>query len=666
MKELSKKRLSLSQDLYDNFVISMSKIINPILTNIHEEIGKSIYSNQMLRNRSYKLLLRILILLLATRSPSTNLAIEIKELVLSFLYKSRDLFQLMHAIEQKTVKTSKEIHKLIKKICIVLSFEFSSLIVATPMIFAEGLESFAEFWKQIFLISWKSIDIQKSTSILFYRFMKCYVYYTSPELLREKGLNDRLRAENEKQEIAHLSYLKIFSEPSIIQQMMLQTIQKLIYSNVRLASNEDEQSDSMDTAIGSSDEVEQNEMNREVEIFIEEQEMGGLEFANNEMECTKSRIGAAVFEQILTRFPNVALPIYYQMIQETLKTGSDLTDEFKDTVLSQMGHLPKIYDFSNISSDNRIDFNIVLSWLWSQGENKLIFRRRSLIILKMLVQQQSIMERTKLVDQLIEMLNIHDDVVRFECLDCISILVKGDSDGDLNYSRLLRFVTPAFSTLVSRLHNPALLWKAGSYFVHILEKAQYNLDPEVIQILGTLNLKQIIDRNSEIIKPVFGDIFRYLIIGSQDKSHNSIFNLAMSYIQICFDTLKVEDQTSVFQFVGLFLRTLSNDASNSVYFQEILNRVLRISNSVIQMGEEDTISSLLSIFEEFILLKIDPSIFHIPSILIELFNKIRNKDNSIPLETVYNIGTSVLSVFTTCLLIDLDSNSFNVNKYTVD
>ena len=654
LQELSKKRLAISKDQYDNFLAQFISIVGVFIADITTSLKTTISSeNGVLALNVYRKLIKVCLLMLTVRPCSMIIPNEIITFACQLINFSQEVLTIMVIAEEQTI--TKQLKKTINSIAIVCSFDLSSILNSCPMVLADKLTSVAPVWCQYFLHKWSSVSLQKATALLFYRLIKCFLFYSTPEILQEKGLNDRLRAESNLQQKAHQAYCLVLGNREFLQKSLMHVLFCFLLKNN--ATRNEEELENCDTSGGSLDEDDLGE-DQQIERFIEEQETGGLESALNEMECSLSRIGRAIFEHLLHRFPAITIPIYHQMISESTSDTESLSILQRDTILSLIPLLEPIYENRKIPIEERLNLGIILGWL--ENQNTIIFQRRFLVILKIYLNSGGIIDLKSLIIRLTALLSSTDPVVRFESMNCLStVVLKKSCDGeDTDFGALLSSVTPVFTSILSNSHNPGLLWKVGSYFLHILEKAQYNADDNTLRKLSELDFREVILHNPSAIKPILGDVFRYLLTGSSLSPF--VHKVSAKYIKACFDTLKQEEVLGLLQFIGNFLRSLPSNLSRIEFTKEIIERLGPLAGRIMLAIEEDSCVQLLTIMEELLLLGTSRADLGIPSCLFELVNNIRSNDVS---SSLFPIMTSTLSVFTTMLLQDLDTEVFTFEIY---
>lgn len=663
-KELSKKRLSVNLSLYKDFIFNSLAKFKVVFEFADASFTqKAMSSSVSLADlKLLKELYLTLIYIVCSGNVQINSEQIIAELVMLVMTKGQTYLSLFQKVEAKELKLQSEMKRVLKKMCIYATFDFSQIIAVSPLVFAYFFEQLLQYASTCFMYKWRTISVRKSTALLLYKILRCYFYYTKPGYLKEKKINEKAKTNDDLQKVCHDTYHAFFGNKNAIQNLMAFIVSELL-AYTPIAMQKPVSHETLTNADTSDEESEQVETIN-VEAFIEDQEVG-LDTIMSEMDCSRARIGSALFEQLLTRFPEYSLPLFYQSIEEVISGAMQVSDGIKDSILAQLTHLPKIYEFHNTANLNKIDVTKILSYLMQAGETQLVFKRRFLIVLKQWINQKEFGNRSELCSNLSLLLKTNDDIVQFEAMDCLAILIKSDYEGEIDYSKLIVDITPVFVNIISKFQSPGLVWKLGNYFCSVLEKVQYNLTQDTINALQNLNLQAIISRNASLMKPVFADVFRYFLAGLHHTNPTSILNLIMNYIDICFDTLEQEDNSSLLKFLGVFLRALENNSETSYYFQRVLARLLQNINVFTKCIEEDTTSNFLNIVEEFLLLGTPFDTFNLPTYLINLYQILSDETKGIPIETVFIIKSNLFSVFTTMILLSLETKTFTFENYKV-
>ena len=97
----------------------------------------------------------------------------------------------------------------------------------------------------------------------------------------------------------------------------------------------------------------------------------------------------------------------------------------------------------------------------------------------------------------------------------------------------------------------------------------------------------------------------------------------------------------------------------------MLARLLQNINVFTKCIEEDTTSNFLNIVEEFLLLGTPFDTFNLPTYLINLYQILSDETRGIPIETVFIIKSNLFSVFTTMILLSLETKTFTFENYKV-
>lgn len=142
--------------------------------------------------------------------------------------------------------------------------------------------------------------------------------------------------------------------------------------------------------------------------------------------------------------------------------------------------------------------------------------------------------------------------------------------------------------------------------------------------------------------------------------------LILEYIETCFAIAKQEDIDGLLRITSHFLKNIDNTPGNASFFDRILLKVVQAAPRLTKIVEEDTTEYFLDIVEEFVIIGLSPEAFDYLGYLGELYQTLsKNEQLGIPLETALKLKSSILSIYTTLLLLALEKGAYKLADFEV-
>ena len=207
-------------------------------------------------------------------------------------------------------------------------------------------------------------------------------------------------------------------------------------------------------------------------MFLEDEEKPGMDTLLNEFEASCSLIGSSIIEQLFLRFPDISLALYFSLLNDIMTGTLQLSDALADKIFSQLTYLKNVYDHWRTPEDKQVNLEFIFQYLFKKGENSLIHKRRSLIILNKLISGRKIATSPEMFVMLNNLLHVNDFVVQFEVMRCLFLFIKNDHDQQLDFKPLLMNVIPVFVGILKRISNYNLLFQINNQFCNLLERSQ--------------------------------------------------------------------------------------------------------------------------------------------------------------------------------------------------
>ncbi len=186
----------------------------------------------------------------------------------------------------------------------------------------------------------------------------------------------------------------------------------------------------------------------------------------------------------------------------------------------------------------------------------------------------------------------------------------------------------------------------------------------MIEAFKTLNFKELLTQNEFMMKNLFFDIFRALLLGLRSPPPTFLIDLILEYIEICFSIAKNEDIDQLLRITLQFIKHIDNVPQNASFFERILTQIIQASPKLIKMIEEDTTDFYLEIIEELVIVGLSPQVLDYPSYLVELYSTLsKNEQNGIPIEVAFRLKSSIFSIYTTLLLLALEKGVYKLSDF---
>ena len=203
---------------------------------------------------------------------------------------------------------------------------------------------------------------------------------------------------------------------------------------------------------------------------------------------------------------------------------------------------------------------------------------------------------------LTQLTQTNDFVVKFTVIECLNELIKNDYNVDLNYDIIISTAMKVIVELLKNLRNPTFFWKLSNFIGNLLDKCKESPNMGIMTEFNNLPLEEIIQRNSNIMKSVFAEIFKKILIGSPNPTF--IFSVSWRFLQCGLQVLDADEADIIIGFWLTFLRQI--DVNRSPLDQEILVKMFELFGAKYQKlwrfaDKEENFSGLLLLLEEYLL-----------------------------------------------------------------
>ena len=633
LTDLRKKKLGINQslnrkrvdDIIEKTVFLWKFITQTFLNSL--ESGKTVIEVAKLNKAVDKCLLFLILLGNNQVNQSEFIITTVGDLVI----KGEKLLNAVHTSKEKNLPDN--IVNVLEKNCIILTHDLSDLLLVSPLVFTGFLRKFMEFTVTIFKVQWERENLQKSVSLLLYRILKTYIFFVEPSDLEGKKLYTKLKVNQDLQKQCHIQFREFFNNEERIREIM-----SYIISNLMIYNNPSE----------------------DFEVFIEDQEGTGLDTVLSELDCSLPKIGAATVEKLFNRFPEPALKVFFQSLEEILNGKTEIPDLLQDSVFNLVGYLPKVYSFLG-KEPKDIAINGVIDYLASRSSSNIIFARRFLIVLNSFIAISDFGNKKELSETVLKFVDIEDEIVQFEAVNCLANLIKLDHDLDLDYPKLIRMTTPIFVKMLKIIKSQGLVIKLNIFLLNLLEKTQYAVDEDVLLALKDLDLATIVAKNPKLLKPMLSDILTSLVIAFADRQSDMIIDLALSFLRVCLNDFDKEDSGMVLKFMSLTLRNIPCEEKNRQKIEFLKNNFFDFFDQFYKEKDVEIYVNMLNLVEEFILLGFVSSELDYRKMFSVFYQDSRQFDPN----DANLIKCHVFTTFTTLFLVVKETGSFALSDFEV-
>ena len=450
---LFNKRLSISFDTYDKFLLKIAEPSFMLITNI-EQLMNSV-SDDVKLNPLIKILRRLIkfvLQIIHSRPSSNNFPSSIETMSYKIFVKIKDFINLYSRLENNQVVISDSFKLNIKKSGVALSLEFMKVIVNTPSVLIDRLEEISVSLYEMFTNDFKSIKMTKITSLLLLKLISCFVFYSKPDSLESKNIHKTHKVEEERQSRACSQYYKVFNNELAVSNMMYKIIHCLLQNSNSLINSSNSPS---------------------LEILIEENECDIAIIAGDEIETPLSKIGYLLFEQLLSRFTDISRSLYIQLINEVVYNNKITDIQHINAIFIPLNALVKVL-VKNQDDLKIINFNDIFMFLINLSNNNIILVRRSMIVMKIMSNNLNLepSQIHNFIKYCLMVEKLQDLPSKFWILENISIMIQKTGKGQISdewFKDTLKISTYIFIELLSSTKNPNLHWKLGKYYSNVLE-----------------------------------------------------------------------------------------------------------------------------------------------------------------------------------------------------
>ena len=181
-----------------------------------------------------------------------------------------------------------------------------------------------------------------------------------------------------------------------------------------------------------------------------------------------------------------------------------------------------------------------------------------------------------------------------------------------------------------------------------------------------LDFMKLITEKEYMMKNIFYDIFKSILIGLNRQPPLFLVKLILNYLNASFCVSKKDELDSLLSNIAFFIKSIDQTAENSFFFEKVFEIVLKIFPKLAQTVKEDTTETFLEIIEEFIIIGLGPQVFDYNSYIRNLYNLLSADDGLIDLSVCFKLKSSILSIFTTLFLISLEKQNFVFSNFEVE
>lgn len=181
-----------------------------------------------------------------------------------------------------------------------------------------------------------------------------------------------------------------------------------------------------------------------------------------------------------------------------------------------------------------------------------------------------------------------------------------------------------------------------------------------------LDFMKLITEKEFMMKNIFYDIFKAILIGLDRQPPLYLLQLILDYLNASFCVSKKDELDSFLSNTAFFIKSIDQTADNSFFFQNVFEIVLKIYPKLAQTIKEDTTETFLEIVEEFIIIGLGSEVFDYNSYVKNLYNLLSADDGLIDLSVCFKLKSSILSIYTTSFLISLERQNFVFSNFEVE
>ena len=629
LQEITKNRLSIKMSQFVEFrKIFILRIYNifKFLTSKYSEN----FNNELII-RFNIIIDKLIIYLISAGNSNTNYFENLMEISKNLVFKMKDIFSFLKKIEDKEILIDEKIYELLNKNAIVLTFDLKNIIDVSPLIFSNFIQDFFFLILNVFKIKWKSEILRKSVALVFQKILKTYLYYTNPNFTMSKLICEKLKFKIELQKKCFKSFFEVFNKEEELKNIIDFIITDLMIYDF-------------------------NEI--DLEIFIEDQENDNFECINSEFEISIQKLGSLIFKELLFRFSDNVLKIYYEILNKILKEEIILSEIIIDNIFCLVAYLPGIYLILNIDSENQINFFTILEFL-NKKKEKEIFLRRFLILYKKLKVDYNKEDKIKLTNIFLNCLKMEDEIIQYESLDCLKKIIKEDINLELNYLILIENTTPTIINLLKKFKISSLIIKMSNYLTILLKRIQNLKNEQISKAFQNFDISLIIEKNPKLMKPMIADILKSLLM--TDKSSLLVVNLSLEYLKVCILNYEEENIISLVKFWSFFVKSTENEGileGGGIFFE---NFILFFENFFLfeKINDEDVIGYCLDILEESIFFEC-LDFFRFENYLKKIYNYAGILESE---ATANFLKIKVISFYSTFFLFNLEKKTLNLNNF---
>ena len=436
--------------------------------------------------------------------------------------KTEFVLTLFRSLEQNQNEENEEhmvLGKILEKNCKVLTYEFALILNMAPTAFHNILVKYLTICKSLIECEWKSDMVVKCNLMMLYYTLKQFVYYSSPSSLQSTGMLERMKINNQLQNECHQNFTGFFTQEVIgglLNHMLTCTMLR-------------EKSDDFTN----------------IQLLIEENETTSIDEVICELDCTIKKLCIALVEQLMLRFTDISLQLIYSLVEQLVSGNlNSMSFSIQENIITALSILPNLYKNTRINIPEQQWLNIgpVLDWLSEKSSSYKFFSRRYPHLLKFWVDCMNSDQKEKQIPKLIECLSSEDVPTRFGAIMSLRLIVTHDSEWEIDMAKLIELTFPVVIQMMGALTNPHLIWPISSFMTKLIMKSHYNMTPNTITVLQSLNLDHLLQNNDIVIRSCFVDMFKAIITTHQfGEPLVHIYDLCLKYLSLSFPKMEKEE-----------------------------------------------------------------------------------------------------------------------------
>lgn len=568
---------------------------------------------------------KLMILQMCAYSQRNEIEEVFSEIVKAIFNKMVYLLVNIKKLEENDSLYGSLFSKELVKNAQILIRTLSNVVDSHPITFIGCLDGFFKTVVESFLCGWKSSDLQHSCAVFLLRILKTNVYSMVADDLGLAAMA-KMHINPQAQAQFRESFISTFGAEGTVKAVFGK-----IYSQIL--------------------------PRRSLEYPEGDFEDEKLDEGSDVKEWSILKLGVSICERYFEKLTLVSLKVYYMTLMQIINREVALSDDVTDAFLSTVCDLPELYKKNSVPPAEQVPVDQVLTFLNSQPGEKTLFQSRTLRIIKSWLGFSLNLSLPQIYEHLKNALSSTSDSVLINGLELYKKLFQLDVDNQLDYKSIYNSTFPLFIMLIQKFGGTSeKLAKLGSYITALVRKTK-SIDEDSAKVLQGIDFRLVIHSNE--LRLVINDTFKNLIIETKDSQNLSSVELFVKVFEALIesdDAEKIEDALNFGLVLIKNVIDLNKYGNHMKQIYSIFQAKFKIWEKVIQSGLTD---NFLKFIEEFLLIGIPKEDFG----LMAFLEKVYSKSKTFSFDDLLCIRSAVFSVYTTLLLISLESKSLDLANF---